>query len=97
METLQTIQTLTPATMMVGLLVLPWLALLLMHAVSAGSSAALDDKWNARAEAAVRWAGALIVPATLRGNAVRESSARRALQAEIHHVPNASGVFLHAA
>jgi hypothetical protein len=88
METLQMIQTLTPATMMVALLVLPWSALLLMHAISAGSGAALDDKWNARAAAAVRWTGAHIAPATLRSNATRS---------HVHYVPNSSDIFRRAA
>jgi hypothetical protein len=88
METLQMIQTLTPATMMVALLVLPWSALALMHAMSAGSGAALDDKWNARAAAAVRWAGAHITPATLRGDAARTY---------VRNVTNSSDILRHAA
>jgi hypothetical protein len=83
METLQMIQTLTPASMTVALLILPWSVLFLMHAISAGSSAALDDKWNTRAAAAVRWAGAHIAPATLRGN--------------VRHVSNTSDIFRRAA
>lgn len=58
METLQMIQQLAPEYTMLALLALPWLAVMLMHAVSAGGNDALDDKWNSRAKAAVRWAGA---------------------------------------
>jgi len=88
METLQMIQTLTPATMMVAMLVLPWSALALMHAISAGSGAALDDKWNTRAAAAVRWAGAHIAPTTVRSNAARTY---------VRNVTNSSEIFRHAA
>jgi hypothetical protein len=88
METLQMIQTLTPATMMVALLVLPWPALVLMHAISAGSGAALDDKWNARAAAAVRWAGVHIAPATLRSDTAHTY---------VRNVTNSPDILRHAA
>jgi hypothetical protein len=62
MDTLQMIQSITPAATITALLALPWIAVVLMHAVSAKSSVALDDKWNSRAQAALRWAGTVAAP-----------------------------------
>ena len=56
MHTLQMIQQLDAATIVATMLALPWLAVSLMHAVSARETSALDDGWKAHAEAAVRWA-----------------------------------------
>lgn len=59
MESLQMIQIFTPAYAMVSVLVLPWCAAALMHAVSSASDVAVDDKWKLHAQAAVRWSGAV--------------------------------------
>ena len=46
METLQMLQQLAPAAI-VAVLVLPWTAVMAMHAVSAATRPALDGKWRA--------------------------------------------------
>ena len=56
MQTLHMILQLDAATIVATLVALPWLAVGLMHAVSARSDSMLDDGWKARAKAAVRWA-----------------------------------------
>lgn len=55
METMQLIQNFAPTPLFVTLLALPWLAVATMHAMSARIGVALDDKWNLRAAAVMRW------------------------------------------
>jgi len=57
MDMLQWMQELPAAQVIVALLVLPWIGVAVTHAASAVSRARLDDAWNLRAEAALRWAG----------------------------------------
>jgi hypothetical protein len=59
MHTLNTLQQAAPAVTAFAVLALPWLTLLAMHAAEAVSRGGLDDKWQARARAAVRWSGTL--------------------------------------
>ena len=56
MDMLQWIQELPAAQVIVGLLVLPWIGVALTHAFSAASRSRPDDAWQARADAALRWA-----------------------------------------
>jgi hypothetical protein len=58
MDMLQWIQELPAAQVIVGLLVLPWIGVALMQAFSVGLRAGLDDAWQFRADAALRWADA---------------------------------------
>ena len=64
METIQMIQQLAPAPVLVTLLALPWFAVALMHAMSARNhnQFALDNSWTARADAALRWTRTAVEP-----------------------------------
>jgi hypothetical protein len=94
METLQTIQQLAPATTVAALLALPWIAALVMHAFSSTTSSTLDDKWNLRAAAAMRWAGTL---STRKTNNVSQLNVRRAKHNLAAARARVTGRFPHAA
>lgn len=59
MEALNTLQQTAPAIAAFAVLALPWITLLAMHTAEAASRRGLDDKWQSRARAAVRWSGTL--------------------------------------
>ena len=80
METLQAIQQLDPATIIVALSSLPWIAAILMLAVGAATRSVLDDDWEMRAGAAVRWADAAVTP--VRGH---EPAAARFAAPQVAH------------
>jgi hypothetical protein len=84
MQTLQMIQQLDAATIVVTALILPWAAVMLMHAVSARAQAGVDTAWNIRAEAAARWTRAVILPAN---NRVLPFTARRAARSNTTYSP----------
>ncbi len=46
----------SPAQVVAAALLLPWMVVALMHMVSAGADASLDDKFSSRGDAALRWA-----------------------------------------
>jgi hypothetical protein len=56
MDMMQWMQEIGSAEMAVALLVLPWLSVALMQALSLGTLDRLDDNFGARAGAALRWA-----------------------------------------
>ena len=95
METLQMILSATPASLIVALLVMPWLTVSLMHAVGAGTRVAFEDNWKTRAQAAVQWAGAIAQSTT--GNAHIQSVARGTAIDYAGNYPRAAAAFLHAA
>jgi hypothetical protein len=96
METLQMIQQLQPAAVIAALVVLPWAATMIMHAVGASANGMHDDKWNSRAAAAVRWAGT-IVPTYSRTNTVLNFAARRTARRYAFAADSAAEFFPHAA
>ena len=92
MQSLQMIQHLDAASVVVALLALPWLTVMLMHAVGAQYRASYNDSWNARAGAAVRWARVAIVQGPASAGSVIKFASRRAAR-----TGNAHSQVLHAA
>ncbi len=97
METLNLIRELAPATVIAALATLPWIAAALMYALNAASAPELDDKWNARAAAALRWAGALVEPARGPDYGVLQFSARRAARGHSAATVRGGEFYPHAA
>ncbi|MEJ0045369.1 MAG: hypothetical protein WDN04_03895 [Rhodospirillales bacterium] len=64
MDLFNLLQEFTPAQAMVTMLLLPWLAVALMHAASSVAYLALDDNFSAHAEAALRWGAQAPGPVT---------------------------------
>ena len=62
METLQMLQQITPAVGAFAVLALPYATLLVMHIVEAATKRTLDDTWQARAGAALRWSSTVARP-----------------------------------
>lgn len=76
MQSLQLIQHLDVASVVAFMLVLPWVAVASMHAVSSLQNINMNDAWNERADTLVRWARAAIVNPP--GSTVLKFTARRA-------------------
>lgn len=93
METLNMIQQFAPATI-IALAALPWVAATMMHAFGTLADTVHDDKWNTRAGAAVRWAGALAAQPRFYGDAVVQLATRRASR---NHAARAVESFPYAA
>jgi hypothetical protein len=75
METVQMIQQISPAAAIVAALALPWVAAVVMHAVSAMSNVSLNEQRAYLANAATRWTGLAISPASQKRNVVLQFTA----------------------
>lgn len=97
MEYLQMIQQFSPAQIIVALAILPWIAATLMQPLGTALSSTLDDKWNIRAGAAVRWSGALAEPARAQSAPVAKLAPRRAVRSISAKIGHSHDFFPHAA
>jgi hypothetical protein len=80
MNMLNLMYELSPAQVVAAALMLPWMVVALMHLVSAGADAGLDDNFSSRGEAALRWAHRAPDPVTPLASAVAPYRARCAAQ-----------------
>ncbi len=64
MNSLNLIQQISPAQIIVMIALLPWMVVAMMHALSALPRMDMDDNFSSRADAALRWSGDTPDPVT---------------------------------